>query len=101
MKQQLMLDLVSEAELRELIRQVVGELLAAQVNTPLQEHHAGLLTREEAAMYLRVSVPTLHRRVQDGSLRPVHIGRRIVFQLEDLQRIVEQGSQPSSGLRRR
>ncbi len=101
MKQQLMLDMVSEDDLRELIRQVVSELLAAQAHAKFHEQPVGLLTREEAAKYLRVSVPTLHRRVQDGSLRPVHIGRRIVFQLEDLQRIVEQGSQPSSGLRRR
>jgi excisionase family DNA binding protein len=45
-----------------------------------------LLTRKEAASYLRVSVPTLERWAREGrEPRPIHIGRRALYRLSRLR----------------
>jgi excisionase family DNA binding protein len=48
-----------------------------------------LLTPEEAAQVLRVGRTTLYALIQDGHLRPVHIGRSCRLSRAELERYVE------------
>jgi excisionase family DNA binding protein len=48
-----------------------------------------LLTPEEAAQVLRVGRTTLYALIQDGHLRPIHIGRSCRLSRAELERYVE------------
>jgi len=43
-----------------------------------------VLTTREAAQYLRVSLPTINRRVRSGELPYIRMGRSLRFRLADL-----------------
>lgn len=43
-----------------------------------------LMTREEAAVYLRISTTTLDRHVKSGVIKSVKIGKRVLFSREQL-----------------
>ena len=47
-----------------------------------------LLTRREAAEFLRVSVSTVQRLYEKGEIRAVHVGRQVRIPRADLERIV-------------
>ena len=44
-----------------------------------------LLTREEAAKILCVSLPTLHQWTKDGIIPAYRIGGRVLYKLDDLK----------------
>lgn len=44
-----------------------------------------LLTLDEAADAMRVSVRTVHRLVASGQLRPTRIGRRTLFRESEIE----------------
>jgi excisionase family DNA binding protein len=44
-----------------------------------------LLTLDEAAAALRISVRTVHRLVASGQLRPTKIGRRTLFRESEVE----------------
>jgi excisionase family DNA binding protein len=46
-----------------------------------------LLTKEQAAVYLQISSPTLDRLVKDEQIIPVRIGRNVRFKKEALDNI--------------
>lgn len=50
-----------------------------------------LLTRQEAAQALRVSVRTLDRLQAAGRVRVVKLGKRVLFERAELARLVEGG----------
>lgn len=68
-----------------------------------------VLTTREAAQYLKVSLPTLHRRVRAGGIPYLRIGRSLRFRVEDLDAFIsslvtrkwktykKQGSTPKKG----
>jgi excisionase family DNA binding protein len=64
-----------------------------------------LLTPEEAAQVLRVGRTTLYALINDGDLRPVHIGRSCRLSWSELERYVDRlealASAPSTRLIRR
>jgi excisionase family DNA binding protein len=47
-----------------------------------------VLTTREAAQYLKISLPTLHRRVREGEIPYFRIGRALRFRVEDLDAFV-------------
>lgn len=58
------------------------------MHTPtLPAEKPNFLTRAEAAKFLRVSVPTLLNRCKDGTLRPVRLGRLLLFRYDELSAI--------------
>lgn len=58
-----------------------------ETNTPLPL--SGLLTRAEAAEFLKVSPRTLHRLTTAGALPIVRIGRQVRIHPDDLARLIE------------
>lgn len=47
-------------------------------------HEEGLLSAEEAARYLNLSIHTLRTWVSERRLPFIKLGRRVLFRLEDL-----------------
>ncbi len=50
-----------------------------------------LLSVEEAAKYLGVQKSTIHSWASQKKIPVVHIGRRLLFNQEDLDRVLEAG----------
>jgi len=50
-----------------------------------------LLTRREAAEYLRVSRAFLDQKTAQGKVKPVKMGRKVLYRLEHLQSIITGG----------
>ena len=48
-----------------------------------------LLTRKETAKLLRISLPCLHDWINKGILVPYRPGNRVLFRLEDIERMLE------------
>ena len=46
----------------------------------------------EAAQALGISKSTLERRIADGSIRAVKLGRRVVVPVAELHRLIDQGA---------
>jgi excisionase family DNA binding protein len=56
-----------------------------------------LLTPPEAASFLCISMPTLWRRVKDGTIHAIHLGPRVVrFRPEELESLMVDSSKVGS-----
>jgi len=49
-----------------------------------------LLTRKETARYLRLGISTVDKMLAQKTIKPVRLGRRVLFRKEDLDRFIEQ-----------
>jgi excisionase family DNA binding protein len=54
-----------------------------------------MLTPAEVAVELRVSAPTIYRRIQAGELKAVRIGGQLRIDREDLERFLREGRPPA------
>lgn len=50
-----------------------------------------LFTRKEAAEMLRIGTSTLDAWARRGLIRPIHLGRRVLYPSEEVERIARQG----------
>lgn len=53
-----------------------------------------VLDVRQAAHVLSISPWTVRRYITDGKLKPVRIGRRVLIEPSELQRLVEAGRKP-------
>lgn len=72
---------LSADELKNQIKAAVNEVLSDQLMIPQRDR---LLSREEAATYLNVTVPTLNNWEKSGQLKPKRYGNRVYFFESDL-----------------
>jgi len=80
-----LLEGLTSQDLRTLIREEVGLAFMAHHNVhPQKPDGSQLLTRKEAASYLRISVPSLQRHIRDRRIVCVRMGSRVLFRREDL-----------------
>src|SRR4051812_25980612 len=71
MKAQTLL-LIDKEELSEIIREQIAELvktLPASVQSPIDPNGSELLTRQQAAQYLHITLPTLNAWTQQGTIK--------------------------------
>jgi excisionase family DNA binding protein len=47
-----------------------------------------VMTKQEAADYLKISLPTLERRIRAGVIPVVKLGRRVLLRKEALDRVL-------------
>jgi excisionase family DNA binding protein len=84
MKRGIIIENIEVDDLQELIKEAIREELAlhSDPNDPARK----LLTREEAAEYLGITLPTLRDYVTSGRLRCKRIGGKgkVFFTLEDI-----------------
>ena len=48
-----------------------------------------LLTKDEAAKYLRISVTTLGRMIRQREIPHIKLGRRVLFKMSDIDKYLE------------
>jgi len=81
---------ISLAEIETAFKNAVAEILAQQGNKPHNEH-SELITREQTAELLRVSLPTLHNWTKSGLLQSYKIASRVRYKREEVMRIFQNG----------
>ena len=47
-----------------------------------------ILTSEEVATMLRISMPTLYRHIKNGIIPCIRVGRRTLFRLDDIEELL-------------
>ena len=93
-------DPATDSNLRQVIHLLHKELkdLRAEITQLASSASTGaLLTREEAADQLRVSVRTLDDLEASGRLRAVRIGRRVLYHPDTLDAFIRQQSRNRTG----
>ncbi len=85
-----MLQSVSPDELSALIHAAVesAHKQASPKPPPDPKQEDRVLTRQEAAQYLRISLPTLSRRIKDGTIPVVHVCGRTLIRRKDLDALL-------------
>jgi excisionase family DNA binding protein len=58
---------------------------------------SGLLTVDDALKYLKISRPTLYALIKEGKIQTVKIGKRTLFDPEDVKKFVEGHKTPAKG----
>lgn len=85
-------DLPDESTLRSLISEVREEVQALREELREQPSDSQLLTREEAADYLRISVRTLDDMEEAGEIQAVRIRGRVLYHRETLDAYIQRQS---------
>lgn len=90
-----MLQSVSPDELSALIHAAVesAHKQASLKPPPDPKQEERVLTRQEAAQFLRISLPTLSRRIKDGTIAVVHVCGRTLIRRQDLDALLG-GAEP-------
>lgn len=84
MKRGIFIESIESDELRETLREVIREELAGAISAPVNQSNT-LLTRQEAAQMLGVTVQTIDRYVATGKLLKRKIGGKVFFSGDDIQ----------------
>ena len=83
METQILIQKSSLSELKTMICDAMEQYLRpTMVETP---HVSSILTRNEAAKMLNVSLPTLHYWTKEGIVKGTRIGSRVRYRLSDLE----------------
>jgi len=81
---------ISLVEIETAIKNAVAEIIAQQGNKPHAEP-GDLITREETAQILRVSLPTLNHWTKSGLLQSYKIASRVRYKRAEVMRIFQNG----------
>jgi hypothetical protein len=83
MENQILIDKASLSDLRAMISDTPEHYLRpATIETGLK---ASILTRQQAARMLHVSLPTLHCRTKEGIIKGTRIGISVRYRLADIE----------------
>ena len=75
--------------LQSWMRQTINEEVAKALEADrLKRQPAKQYTRQEVARLLHVSLPTLWQYVKDGKLNATHVGRRVLFDEAEVNRLL-------------
>lgn len=89
---------VSLDELSKLLEDIVGRKIESLISTFLlnDRDNNDLLTRNEAADYLNISLPTLSKHIKSGRLKTKRLGRRVYILKQSIDDALTTAS-PSNG----
>lgn len=73
----------SEELLRKLVKEAVAEA-TAHLSNATKNSDAELLSIQEAESYLRVTRQTIRNWEKAGLIKPIRLGRRVLFAKDDL-----------------
>lgn len=90
MNENILLSPISIDEFKTLIKNAFAEILAQQGNKPHNEN-SDLITREQTAELLRVSLPTLHNWTKSGLLQSYKINTSVRYKRDEVMRIFQNG----------
>lgn len=77
---------VSESQLRGIINEEVTKAL-----TQVKDKPRRMYTRFEAKDILNVTLGTLDNMVKRGDIQAIHIGRKVMFDADELDEAIEKG----------
>ncbi len=81
---------ISIDELTELISEKLIDKIEHYLKDINKSQNDLLLTRKEAAKYLRVSLTTIHHWIEYEILDPIRIGNRVYFKKQDILDLFEE-----------
>lgn len=73
----------------ELITDALRREIAAQIAVVLDRRPSVPLDRRQVAELLKISLPTLKKRMDDGSIRCTRIGRRVLFERSQIDALMQ------------
>ena len=82
---------MSPSEIKELIAEVLGEVLGKVQQTKEGEGQAGFLSAVEAAKFLGISLTKLYLLRKEGRLSEHRIGRKLYFEKSALETLIRKG----------
>ncbi|MEJ0104716.1 MAG: helix-turn-helix domain-containing protein [Bacteroidota bacterium] len=92
--QNLLIQSISKKEIEDLISKAVSDtferLIAGIPDAQKEANNDTLLTKKEAAAYLKISSPTLSKYVNDGFIKSHTVaGTRMRFKISDLDKALK------------
>ena len=67
------------------VKNLVSQIIAETKNSPKPEKEEEIyLTAKELQQFLKIGHSTMHRFMNNGKLKPVRFGRRLLFKKSDL-----------------
>ena len=82
MENQVLIQKTSLSDLRTMLCETIEEYLRP---ITVEKKVSGILTRQEAARMLNVSLPTLHFWTKEGIIKGTRIGSRVRYRLTDIE----------------
>ncbi|MGG9970923.1 helix-turn-helix domain-containing protein [Ferruginibacter sp. SUN002] len=77
----------SKEELIELIQEAVQEsLVSVQKENTTNKYQDEIFSKKQAASYLKISLPTLSLRTNEGLIKASRIGSRVLYYKSDLDK---------------
>lgn len=61
------------------------------IRTRMEQQEPRMYTRKEVAERLGVSLPTVHALMNQGILKPVHVGRKPLFRAQEVEEAISTG----------
>ena len=82
MENQILIQKATLSELRTMLSETIEEYLRP---VEVEKKISSILTRQEAARMLNVSLPTLHFWTKEGIIKGTRIGSRVRYRLTDIE----------------
>jgi excisionase family DNA binding protein len=86
MQNAVLLQNVTREELINDIRALVSEIIDQKLQP---EPPKDLLNRKEVSVMLRISLPTLQRMTQSGTITGYRIGRRVLYRADEVEKALK------------
>ena len=77
------IEIVTTEHLREIVREVIVEEVPKLI--PQKSTEGKYYTRKEAAKRARITMPTLDKYIQEGTIKAHRLGRRVLFSEADIE----------------
>lgn len=74
----------------ELVKQAYKQAYA-EIQEELAKKEPKMYTRKEVAERLGVSLPTVHALMNQGILKPTHVGRKPLFKVQNIEEAISTG----------
>lgn len=82
-------NVASSLSIGEMITDALRREIAAQIAVVLDRRPSVPLDRRQVAELLKISLPTLKKRMDDGSIRCTRIGRRVLFERSQIDALMQ------------
>ena len=82
-------NVASSLSIGDMITDALRREIAAQIAVVLDRRPSVPLDRRQVAELLKISLPTLKKRLDDGSIRCTRIGRRVLFERSQIDALMQ------------